>query len=123
MTLDLAAVRQNFPALQQPVVFLDNPGGTQVAQSSLDRLSAYLVHTNANHGGRFSTSRASDEIIEQARAIMADFLNAAGPQEIVFGPNMTSLTFMLSRALVRTFQPGDLLLLTPPGPEGPGAGS
>lgn len=112
MTLDLAAVRQNFPALQQPVVFLDNPGGTQVAQSSLDRLSAYLVHTNANHGGRFSTSRASDEIIEQARAIMADFLNAAGPQEIVFGPNMTSLTFMLSRALVRTFQPGDLLLVT-----------
>ncbi len=112
MTLDLSAVRRQFPALARPRIFFDNPGGTQVAQASLDRIQAYLVDSNANHGGEFATSRDSDVMIEQARSAMADFLNAAGPEEIVFGPNMTSLTFMLSRALLQSFQPGELILVT-----------
>jgi cysteine desulfurase family protein (TIGR01976 family) len=112
MTLDLSAVRSQFPALSRPVIFFDNPGGTQVARTSLERIQSYLVETNANHGGEFATSRESDAIVEQAREIMADFLNAAGPQEIVFGPNMTSLTFALSRALAQTFKPGDTIVIT-----------
>lgn len=112
MTLDVAAVRSHFPALQQPAIFLDNPGGTQIARQSLERIQAYLVKTNANHGGEFATSRASDATIDAARAAMADFLNAPRSEEIVFGPNMTSLTFNLSRALALTFQPGDLLVVT-----------
>ena len=67
---------------------------------------------NANHGGQFATSRASDAIIDEARAAMADFLNAARPEEIVLGPNMTTLTFRLSRALAPTFQRGDTLVVT-----------
>lgn len=110
--LDLTTVRAQFPALQRPVIFLDNPGGTQIARQSLDRITHYLLETNANHGGGFATSRASDETIDAARAAAADFLNASRPEEIVFGPNMTSLTFNISRALAQTFQPGDLLVVT-----------
>ncbi len=112
MTLDLAQIRAQFPALARPAIFLDNPGGTQVARASLDRIQNYMVDTNANHGGGFATSRASDATIDEARAAMADFLNAARPDEIVYGPNMTSLTFRLSRALAREFQPGDVIVVT-----------
>ena len=101
MTLDLAQIRAQFPALVRPEIFLDNPGGTQVAQASLNRIQRYMIDTNANHGGLFATSRASDATIDAARAAMADFLNASRPEEIVYGPNMTSLTFRLSRALAR----------------------
>ena len=112
MTLDSSAVRAQFPALQKPVIFLDNPGGTQIARTSLEQIQRYLVEANANHGGVFATSQDSDQRVENARLAMADFLNAARPEEIVFGPNMTSLTFNISRALVRTFQPGDTLVVT-----------
>jgi cysteine desulfurase family protein (TIGR01976 family) len=112
MTLDSNAVRAQFPALQRPVIFLDNPGGTQIARTSLEQIQRYLVEANANHGGVFATSQDSDQRVENARLAMADFLNAARPEEIVFGPNMTSLTFNISRALVRTFQPGDTLVVT-----------
>jgi len=112
MTLDSNAVRAQFPALQKPVIFLDNPGGTQISRSSLEQIQRYLVEANANHGGVFGTSQESDRRVENARLAMADFLNAARPEEIVFGPNMTSLTFNLSRALARTFQPGDTLVVT-----------
>lgn len=110
--LDLAAVRANFPALARPVIFLDNPGGTQIARQSLDRISRYLVETNANHGGAFATSRASDAVIDAARGAMADFLNSSRPEEIVFGPNMTSLTFNVSRALAALLHPGDTIVVT-----------
>jgi len=110
--LNLETIRRQFPALERPVIFLDNPGGTQVARQSLERIQSYLVETNANHGGEFATSRASDAVIDAARGAMADFLNAARPEEIVFGPNMTSLTFQMSRALAQTFSPGDLLVVT-----------
>jgi cysteine desulfurase family protein (TIGR01976 family) len=110
--LDLTQVRAMFPALEQPALFLDNPGGTQISRQSLERITRYLVEHNANHGGVFATSIASDAVIDAARAAMADFLNASGPHEIVFGPNMTSLTFNVSRALAAWLQPGDTIVVT-----------
>jgi cysteine desulfurase family protein (TIGR01976 family) len=112
MTLDINATRQHFPALHRPVIYLDNPGGTQIAQESIDRINTYLTNHNANHGGAFATSRESDALVDNARAAAADFLNASRPDEIVFGPNMTSLTFNISRSLARTLQPGDKLVVT-----------
>ncbi len=112
MTLDLTAIRSQFPALTRQAIFLDNPAGTQVARTVLDRMRNYLAEHNANHEGAFATSRESDALVEQARQAAADFLNAASSQEIVFGPNMTSLTFNISRSLVRTFNPGDEIVVT-----------
>jgi cysteine desulfurase family protein (TIGR01976 family) len=112
MTLDLPAIRQQFPALERPTIFLDNPGGTQICRQSLERISEYLIEHNANHGGAFPTSRRSDALVDEARAAMADFLNAARPEEIVFGANMTTLTYTISRALGRTFDPGDTIVVT-----------
>jgi cysteine desulfurase family protein (TIGR01976 family) len=110
--LDLSAIRTQFPALSRSAIFLDNPAGTQVARTVLDRISNYLVEHNANHEGAFATSRESDALVEEARSAAADFLNAQSSQEIVFGPNMTSLTFNISRSLVRTFNPGDEIVVT-----------
>lgn len=112
MTLDPISIRGQFPALNRPVIFLDNPGGSQIAQPSLDRIHRYLVESNANHGGAYPTSRQSDAVVDAARATMADFLNARQPEEIVFGVNMTTLTYIVSRALARTFHPGDTLVVT-----------
>src|SRR5512140_3802813 len=112
MTLDLSAVRNQFPALQHPAIFLDNPGGTQIARQSLDRMNRYLIECNANHGGVFATSVASDAVLEEAHQAMADFYNAKGPQEIIFGANMTTLTLHLSRSISRARQPGDDIVLT-----------
>jgi cysteine desulfurase family protein (TIGR01976 family) len=112
MTLDLQLIRSQFPALKQDVIFLDNPAGTQVAQQVLDRVNQYLVEMNANYGGAFATSIASDVLLDEARAACADFYNAAKPEEIVFGPNMTSLTFNLSRSLSCRLNPGDEIVVT-----------
>ncbi len=112
MSLDLASIRSQFPALTRDAIFLDNPAGTQVAQTVLKRIREYLVENNANHDGAFRTSRESDAMIDEARAAMANFYNAASPQEIVFGPNMTSLTFNLSRSIARTWQAGDEIVVT-----------
>jgi cysteine desulfurase family protein (TIGR01976 family) len=118
--LDLAWVRAQFPALAQsvntpsgkhPAVFLDGPGGTQVPQRVIDAISDYLSRNNSNTGGAYETSRNTDRMIADARAAMADFLNCDS-DEIVFGQNMTSLTFALSRALGREFAAGDEILLT-----------
>ncbi|MBN1934966.1 MAG: cysteine desulfurase-like protein [Anaerolineae bacterium] len=115
--LDVHALRLQFPALAQtigdrPVVFLDNPGGTQVPQCVIDAVVDYLAHHNANHGGAFATSQRSDEILHQAHVAMADLLNAASPDEIVFGPNMTTLTLGISRALAGDLGPGDEIVVT-----------
>jgi cysteine desulfurase family protein (TIGR01976 family) len=112
MTLDLFTIREQFPALRRPAIFLDNPGGTQIAQKSLERMTAYLTLHNANHGGAFATSIESDAVLEEAHRAMADLLNAARPQEIVFGNNMTSLTLHISRSIARTWNPGDEIVVT-----------
>lgn len=112
MTLDSRKIRKEFPALSRPVLFLDNPGGTQITRRSLDRIQDYLINKNANHGGAFETSRLSDSLVDDTRAAAADFLNAARPEEIVLGPNMTSLTFNISRVLARTFNSGDTIVVT-----------
>ncbi len=114
--LDLAAIRAQFPALAQtvnghPAAFLDGPGGTQVPQRVIDAISDYLRHDNANTGGAYSTSRHTDVMIAAARAAMADFLHC-GPDEVIFGANMTSLTFMISRAIGRELKPGDEIVVT-----------
>jgi len=114
--LDIAWVRQQFPALQQsvtgqPAVFFDAPGGTQVPQRVIDAIANYLASSNANTGGAFVTSRSTDQVIADARAAMADFFNCS-PEEVVFGANMTTLTFALSRAIGRELKAGDELLVT-----------
>ncbi len=112
MPLDIPTIRSRFPALQRPTIFLDNPAGTQVAQPVLDRMNRYLVESNANQGGAFETSKASDAVIRQAREACADLYHADRPEEIVFGANMTTLTFHFSRALARNIQPGDRIVVT-----------
>ncbi|RPJ61673.1 MAG: cysteine desulfurase-like protein [Acidobacteria bacterium] len=110
---DVEIVRSCFPSVRaQEAVFFDNPGGTQIVQGSLDRMNSYLLTCNANHGGAFKTSIESDQLLDEAHAALADFLNARSPDEIIFGPNMTTLTFMLSRSLARTFKPGDEIIVT-----------
>jgi len=114
--LDLPYVRSQFPALTQTVnghsaAFLDGPGGTQVPQRVIDAISNYLRRDNANTGGAYATSRNTDAMLAEARAAMADFLHCAA-DEIVFGPNMTTLTYAMSRALGRDLGPGDEILVT-----------
>ncbi len=113
---DLEWVRQQFPALRleingHPAIFFDAPGGTQVPQGVIDAISNYLSGYNANTGGAFVTSRRTDQMIVDARSAMADFLNCAA-DEIVFGANMSALTFALSRAIGRELKKGDELLVT-----------
>jgi cysteine desulfurase family protein (TIGR01976 family) len=112
MPLDVKAIRSQFPALAEEAIYFDNPGGTQVPQNVVTGMSDYLTRYNANRDGAFSTSIASDEILENARQAMADFVNASRPEEIIFGPNMTSLTFSISRALARELNPGDEIIVT-----------
>jgi cysteine desulfurase family protein (TIGR01976 family) len=112
MTYDLQAIRAQFPALERPAIFLDNPAGTQITARSLERISDYLVRCNANHEGAFTTSRESDALIDQARQTTADFLSAARPEEIIYGPNMTTLTLHISRSIARTLEPGDTIAVT-----------
>jgi cysteine desulfurase family protein (TIGR01976 family) len=110
--IDVDLVRTRFPALSSGTVFLDNPGGTQIARSALWRMERYLKSTNANHGGAFKASRESDAVVAEARSAAADFLNAPRPEEVVFGPNMTTLTLQLSRSLGRTLSAGDEIVVT-----------
>lgn len=117
MSLDLDAVRAQFPALGltdngKRRIYLDNPAGTQVPQIVADSMSRCLLETNANGGGRFATSKMADEIVATARAAIADFLNAESPEEIVFGQNMTTITLHMSRSIARLFEPGDEIILS-----------
>lgn len=112
MTLDLNLIRARFPALRRPVIYFDNPGGTQIAQPALERMMNYLTLHNANHGGAFASSRESDAVLETAHQAVADWLNAARAEEIVFGANMTTLTLHISRSIARTWQPGETIVVT-----------
>lgn len=114
--LDVAWVRAQFPSLKaqingQTAAFLDGPAGTQVPTQVIAAVQNYFLNSNANTHGAFSTSRHSDEMIAATRAAMADFLHC-DPSEVVFGPNMTTLTFALSRAIGRELKSGDEILLT-----------
>src|SRR5574341_1440545 len=112
MTLDLSVIRSQFPSLNRPAIFFDNPGGTQIAKQSLDRINKYLLECNANHEGAFATSIASDAILDEAHHAMADFYNAASAEEIVFGNNMTTLTLHISRSISQEWKEGDEIVVT-----------
>ncbi|MFN8471884.1 MAG: cysteine desulfurase-like protein [Anaerolineae bacterium] len=114
---DVHTVRAQFPSLMRSFdgrapIFLDNPGGTQVPQAVADAVSGYLLNTNANTNGAFRTSQMSDEVIAEAHRAAADLLGAADPREIVFGQNMTTLTFAISRSLGLGLKPGDEIIVT-----------
>ena len=114
--LDVAWVRSQFPSLEtqiggQTAAFLDGPAGTQVPAQVIAAIQNYLTNSNANSGGAFLTSRRSDEMIADTRAAMADFFHC-DPCEVVFGQNMTTLTFAISRAIGRELRSGDEILLT-----------
>jgi cysteine desulfurase family protein (TIGR01976 family) len=115
-TLNLQWIRDQFPALAQdingqPALFLDGPGGTQVPGTVIEAMSDYLIQSNANAHGAFATSVRTDQLIDSARQAIADFLGCTG-DEIVFGPNMTTLAFAVSRAIGRDLQPGDEIIVT-----------
>ncbi|MCB0268639.1 MAG: cysteine desulfurase-like protein [Calditrichaeota bacterium] len=117
MYFNVDELRAKFPALSieddgKPRVYLDNPAGTQVPHRVLERMERYLVRSNANSGGYFVTARESDVLKTQARQAMADLLNAPDLSEIVFGPNMTTLTYSVSRAIGRLLKPGDSIVVT-----------
>jgi cysteine desulfurase family protein (TIGR01976 family) len=109
--LDLTAVRSRFPALASEAAFFDGPGGSQVPQSVIDAVAGYLRDSNANLGGAFPTSRASDDVVARARAAAADFTGGAA-EGIAFGANMTTLNFQLAHAVARTLEPGDEIVVT-----------
>ena len=116
LRLDVEELRAKFPALKREVagrsaVFADAPGGTQVPFEVIDAVTTYYERSNANRGGKFVTSVETDEIVEESRAAMADFLNCEAG-EVVFGANMTTLAFALSRSLVRELEPGDEIVVT-----------
>ncbi len=116
-SLPHAALRAQFPSLAQrvngqPAAFFDGPGGTQTPLGVIEAMSGYLSRDNSNLGGAFATSQRTVETVAGARRDMAGLLNAATPEEIVFGQNMTSLVFALSHALARTWQPGDEIIVT-----------
>src|SRR4051794_14870758 len=111
VTLDVAAARRRFSALQAELVFFDGPGGTQVPDEVIDAIAGYLRDANANSGGPFETSRRTDALIAQSRLAAAEWLGCA-PEEAIFGANMTSLNFALSRTVGRTLRAGDEILVT-----------
>jgi cysteine desulfurase family protein (TIGR01976 family) len=111
------AVRSHFPALARQIdgrspAFFDGPAGSQVPRQVIDAISDYLAHHNANTGGAFATSVATDATLDGARETAADFLGAPSAREVVFGANMTTLTFALSRSLARTWREGDEVIVT-----------
>jgi len=115
--LDVAAVRDHFPSLRRTVAgrsvaYLDGPGGTQVPAACIDAIATYLRTSNANLGGPFAASQESVALVDEAHAATADFLGGVAPEEVVFGPNMTTLTFAVSRAIGRDLRPGDEVLVS-----------
>jgi len=117
MTINIDRIRGQFPSLSETDggkarVYLDNPAGTQVPQMVVDRMADCLLHSNANIGGYFPTSIRAGEVADGARAAMVDFLNAPSPDEVIFGQNMTSITFHVSRSIGKLLQPGDEIILS-----------
>lgn len=114
--ISVEEIRELFPALQRvhnghPVAYFDGPGGTQVPRAVVEAMNEYLFNHNANTHWGYPTSDETDAMIEDSRLAFADFLNC-GSNEIVFGQNMTSLTFHLARSLGRQFREGDEIVVT-----------
>ncbi|GAA3803726.1 cysteine desulfurase-like protein [Sphaerisporangium flaviroseum] len=115
--LDLESVRQQFPALQRsgedgtPIIYADAPGGTQVPQRVVQAMTSYLIETNSNIEGEYAASIATDQLILKAREYGGSFVNG-DPVGVAFGQNMTTLNFLLTRAIGRTLEPGDEILTT-----------
>ena len=117
MSFPVDTIRSEFPALTLSDggvarIYFDNPAGTQVPQRVIDRVRDCLVYSNANLGGHFPSSRSATAIVAEAHQAMADMLNASSAEEIVFGQNMTSLTFQFSRSIGMLLKPGDEIILT-----------
>lgn len=113
----IETVRAQFPALARqvagrPAVYFDGPAGSQTPQCVVDAIGDYLLHHNANHGGVFATSVENDDLLLEAQQAAADLLGVADPHEVIFGANMTTLTFTFSRALARTWRTGDEVIVT-----------
>ena len=116
MAFDITSIRSGFPALERTldgrtVAYLDGPGGTQVHGSVIEAMTGFMVRGGSNLEGPFVTSRETGEVLEGTRSAVADLFGAE-PNEVVFGQNMTSLTYAMSRALARTWMPGDNIVLT-----------
>jgi cysteine desulfurase family protein (TIGR01976 family) len=115
---DVEAVRARFPSLGRtgpdgrPVAWLDGPAGTQVPADCLEAITAYLAWSSTNTHGAFAASRETDALLADVHAAAADLLGARDPGEIALGPNMTTITFALSRAIGRTLRPGDEVVVT-----------
>ena len=117
MPLSIERVRACFPALSvtdagRPRIYLDNPSGTQVPAQTIERMTRHLIHDNANSSMPFATSIASTRVAHEAHVALADFVNAASHREIVIGPNMTTLTFALSRSIAHLLSPGDEIIVS-----------
>jgi cysteine desulfurase family protein (TIGR01976 family) len=115
-SFDLTWIRSQFPSLSQtvnghPAVFLDGPGGTQVPQRVIDAVSNYFLNSNANTHGAFATAQRTEQMLAEAHAAAADLLGCDA-SEVVFGQNMTTLAFALSRAIGRELVPGDEIVVT-----------
>ena len=109
--LDVTAVRSRYSALQRPLAFFDGPGGTQCPDEVIDAISAYMRESNANIGAPYETSRRTDELVAHARRRAGDFLGCSD-EEVAFGPSMTALNFLLTRALARALRQGEEVLVT-----------
>jgi cysteine desulfurase family protein (TIGR01976 family) len=110
-TFDVAGVRARFPALDRGIAFFDAPAGTQTPDEVIEAMRRYLRTSNANTGGSFETSRLTDALVADARLAAAAFLGCT-PEEVVFGANMTTLNFALTRAAARDFAAGDEVVVT-----------
>jgi cysteine desulfurase family protein (TIGR01976 family) len=111
LALDVTAVRARFSALSRNLVFFDGPGGSQVPDEVIDAIANYLRESNANVSGPYETSRRTEALVDEARATGGTFLGCA-PEEVVFGANMTTLNFALTRTVGRTLQAGDEIVVT-----------
>ncbi|MDQ2984518.1 MAG: cysteine desulfurase-like protein [Actinomycetota bacterium] len=111
VALDVAAVRRRFSALQRDLVFFDGPGGTQVPDEVIEAIARYLRESNANVSGPYETSRQTEALVANARLAGAGFLGCT-PEEVVFGANMTTLNFALTRAAARELSAGDEIVVT-----------
>ena len=111
VAFDVAAARARFSALESDLAFFDGPGGTQVPDEVIDAIATYLRESNANVSGPYETSRRTERLVTDSRLAAASFLGSA-PDEVIFGANMTTLNFALSRTVAREWSEGDEVVVT-----------